>query len=304
VQALRRQAAGFICVLAVALMVAAAAVAGSKASAPPPTLSSLALSTPDFHPGAKVAKEKTQQQSGGVVLFERIFGPGARIGSGILLAALSETLMYPDSGTATVDFASLKSILRTKKGRAAFAKEIASGFASGAHLKVKKTSVGTPVIGAQAMRLGITMKTRLQSFNIVLDFVDVDRVLEIVGLMGLPGHRVSTGDATLASQKATARLRLGFTVANTAPPTIAGTAEQGQTLTLDEGAWTGGPSGYTYACQRCDTTGANCAPIAGATASMYVPTSADSGSTLDVVVTGQNTVSSAPATSAATAVVP
>ena len=290
--------------LAVVLASAAAVLAGSRAVAPPPALTTLALSTADFQPGARVTKERTQQESGGVVLFERDFGPGAIIGSTILLGALSETLMYPDSGAASVDFASLRDDLKTKRGRTAFGKEIVKGFASGGHLKVRKTIVSAPVLGAQAMRFGVTLRTRAQSYNIVLDFVDVDRVIEIVVLFALPGHRVSGAAAGLASGKASARIRVGFTVANTALPTIVGTAGQGQTLTLDEGTWTGGPSGYTYAWQRCDATGANCVPIAGAIQRTYVPTSSDSGSTLNVVVTGKNTVGSASATSAATAIVP
>jgi hypothetical protein len=91
---------------------------------------------------------------------------------------------------------------------------------------------------------------------------------------------------------------------NTSPPTIAGTAQQGQTLTAGSGTWSGTqPINYAYQWQRCDSTGGNCAPIGGATATAYMLTAADVGSTVEVAVTASNLAGSATASSAATAVV-
>src|SRR4051794_35400186 len=91
--------------------------------------------------------------------------------------------------------------------------------------------------------------------------------------------------------------------ANTSPPTIAGTAQVGQTLTASPGTWTGSPAPtYTYAWQRCDAGGGACVGT-GATATTYVPGAADQGRTMRVVVTASNTAGSQSATSAATAVV-
>ncbi len=98
-------------------------------------------------------------------------------------------------------------------------------------------------------------------------------------------------------------MQAAFTVASAAPPTVAGTAAQGQTLTADAGSWTGAPGGYTYAWSRCDASGAGCTPVAGATAAAYTVTVADVGFTLTVSVTGANTVSQATAASAPTAAV-
>jgi hypothetical protein len=91
--------------------------------------------------------------------------------------------------------------------------------------------------------------------------------------------------------------------ANTALPTISGTAEVGQTLSSSTGTWSGSPSGYAYQWKRCDSTGANCASVTGATARQYALVSADLGKTMRVTVTASNVGGSASATSNATSVV-
>jgi hypothetical protein len=84
---------------------------------------------------------------------------------------------------------------------------------------------------------------------------------------------------------------------NTALPTISGTAQNGQTLTATNGTWTNSPASYAYQWKRAGV------PIAGATASTYVPVQADVGSTLTVSVTATNASGSGTATSAPTSAV-
>jgi fibronectin type 3 domain-containing protein len=87
-------------------------------------------------------------------------------------------------------------------------------------------------------------------------------------------------------------------------PTITGTALQNQTLTEHNGTWANNPTSFAIQWQRCDTKGANCSPISGATAQTYTLASGDVGSTIRVAVTATNSGgSSAPASSAQTAVV-
>jgi hypothetical protein len=91
--------------------------------------------------------------------------------------------------------------------------------------------------------------------------------------------------------------------ADTSPPTVSGTAQDGQTLTATTGSWTGTtPIAYVYQWQSCDSTG-NCNPISGATTMTYAPTATDVGSTLKVTVTASNMAGTAAASSAPTAVV-
>lgn len=87
-------------------------------------------------------------------------------------------------------------------------------------------------------------------------------------------------------------------------PTISGTAEVGVTLIGTRGTWTGKPTSYKFAWLRCDTSGAACLAIAGATAKIYTPTGDDVGHTIRVAVTAHNSSGSAGAESTQTAVVP
>ena len=75
--------------------------------------------------------------------------------------------------------------------------------------------------------------------------------------------------------------------ANTKPPTIAGTAHQGGTLTVQQGVWSGEATSYSYQWLRCDSSGANCQPISGASDTTYVPVGADVGDTIEVQETAQ-----------------
>jgi hypothetical protein len=65
-------------------------------------------------------------------------------------------------------------------------------------------------------------------------------------------------------------------------PTISGNPVQGQTLTEVHGTWSNYPSHYAYQWEDCNTTGAACAPIPGATGQSYTLTNAEAGHTVVV----------------------
>lgn len=90
---------------------------------------------------------------------------------------------------------------------------------------------------------------------------------------------------------------------NTTAPSISGSAVVGQSLSGSTGSWTGRRLAFTYRWLRCDTSGAGCAAVAGATGTGYLVAAADAGFTLRFEVTATNDDGSLVATSAPTAVV-
>ena len=92
--------------------------------------------------------------------------------------------------------------------------------------------------------------------------------------------------------------------ANSAPPTVTGTPVKGQTLTASDGTWTGTqPITFTYQWGRCNHGGTGCANVAGATANTYLLTAADISYTLRATVTASNSLGTAAASSAQTAII-
>ncbi|HEX8052110.1 MAG TPA: hypothetical protein VF517_03895 [Thermoleophilaceae bacterium] len=124
---------------------------------------------------------------------------------------------------------------------------------------------------------------------------DVGATLRVVVTATNAGGSDSATSAKSSTIAATAPV-------NTAPPVVSGTLEHGSTLSSTTGAWTGTPTiGFGYQWRRCDSAGASCSNISGATGSTYQLTAADIGATIRVVVTGTNGAGSDSAASAASA---
>lgn len=99
--------------------------------------------------------------------------------------------------------------------------------------------------------------------------------------------RNAGGAGNPASSAATAVV-LPLPPANLTPPTIMGTARQGQTLTEAHGSWSNSPTAYGYRWERCNTAGSACSGIPGATGASYALTAADVGHELVVQETAAN----------------
>jgi adhesin/invasin len=109
------------------------------------------------------------------------------------------------------------------------------------------------------------------------------------------------GDSAPVSSAATAPVANGVP-AVVAAPVIAGPAVAGQTLSLQRGTWTNGPSSYTEQWLRCDAHGGQCQPIPGGTAMSYRVGAQDVGGTLRVQESAANPLGTgAPALTAASA---
>jgi hypothetical protein len=89
------------------------------------------------------------------------------------------------------------------------------------------------------------------------------------------------------------------TFISTVQPLITGVVQQGRTLQVDNGAWSGSPTSFTYSWSRCNRNGRICARVAGATAATYVVTVQDVGHALVVLVTASSNGATAAAISAA-----
>jgi len=91
---------------------------------------------------------------------------------------------------------------------------------------------------------------------------------------------------------------------NDSPPTLAGTAEVGKTLTANRGSWSGTePITYIYRFQRCNKEGGGCFTGGSTTQRTFVVTAEDMGKTIRVRVTATNKDGTTNATSVPTAVV-
>ena len=123
------------------------------------------------------------------------------------------------------------------------------------------------------------------------------------------GHRLrirvsaTNADGTTTADSATTAVVTSTAAPkNTDRPTLAGTAKVGSTLTADEGSWSGNPDSFTFAWQRCDSDGSNCA-VFGATGRSYLVRTADLGFRLRALVTARNEKGTGTATTGVTPIV-
>lgn len=103
------------------------------------------------------------------------------------------------------------------------------------------------------------------------------RALGAIGLTGVLALAAVMIATTGTAFSATAA-QYQYQPVNTAKPKISGTASVGQKLTTTLGSWQSSTAlNYTIRWYRCDTNGANCSEISGATSTTYTVGSADTG---------------------------
>ena len=157
--------------------------------------------------------------------------------------------------------------------------------------------------GAGSFDVPMTIRALGQKLDAHISTFRVERMLGMNIVVGMPGKRVRLATMTRLAKIMTERMTAELAPKSTALPTISGTAAVGQTLTATTGMWSGKPAGFAYQWQRCDTAGAACASITGATTQSYVVADADVGATIRVAVTAQSSLGSTTATSSQTGTV-
>jgi YD repeat-containing protein len=121
---------------------------------------------------------------------------------------------------------------------------------------------------------------------------------------GTTGEDVSAGRLIKVRRpKASTALWAGLMpeINGTEDPVISGTPGTGERLAVSEGKWLQSPLVYGFQWERCNLSGVECSPIAGATNANYTPGLADVGHTLVAKVTATNAGGSVTAASAASA---
>jgi len=283
-----------------------ALVMGSASAAPAPgqpSLAGMAIAGTDLSHGAKVRRQGYRRESDFLSYYERVFRRGAAFRRARFLDLEADVGLAADPRAASNFVSGLERALKSKRFRALLAKQVLAGAPKGVKLtfgRVSNLAVGN---GAFIAPFSVSIGGFVH-LPFVIAAVRVDRVDQMLLMVGLPESRLPKADVTALLRVAAAHITTGLTPTVVTAPTITGTPQSGQTLTATPGVWTNAPSSFAYQWVRCDTAGANCQPITDATASTYVVTDADIGSTLRVEVTATDAVAtSLPAQSDATEVV-
>jgi hypothetical protein len=286
--------------------VAATLAAGvvAAAAAPPagtPDITQMALRAADV-PTAKVSAQRTAAGSSGYQSgFERRLELKKPFGRSLIVFLDSEIALAETAATPTKDFAGIQRTLRTPKGREALAAVVVRS--AGRSVRRKDLTLGkirAPRVGDAALELPVSVRFKsLQIYETILVF-RLDRVLST--LISAAARPVVAAETAKLAALVVSHVGEQLVPLPVGPPTITGTAQQGQMLTATAGSWGNKPQlGYQW--QRCDAAGAGCTDIAGAAASTYAVTPAEVGATLRVVEKATNRFGTATAQSAQTAVV-
>jgi hypothetical protein len=293
--------AGRRIVLVLAVCAAAFSAAAATAAPGDPDVSQMTLRAADFPSGAAERGGAVDTGSTLVSAYERTIFLANPYGSSHYRAVFSIAELAPGADVAAEAYAAIGHQYSSKAGRVAIVKEFTKGLKVTAKqiTMIKPRGLG---VSDSSMEIGFVVKTKTKKINLSVTLLRLDRVLVEDVAVG-SGTSIAVADGLALTKLAAGHVSAALVPIDVSPPTITGTAVQGQTLTAAPGGWGDSPTAYAYQWQRCDATGANCADVAGASASTYAVTSADVGATLRVNVTATNRFGSVVVPSAATAAV-
>jgi subtilisin family serine protease len=170
----------------------------------------------------------------------------------------------------------------------------------GAYTGFAGTSSASPVVAGIA---GLAVSYAPERSN-----VEIEQAIESSAVAIAAGSvqygRVDASATLLSLGAAPAAPPSGSAPVSVAAPAISGTAGESQTLSASAGSWTGStPMTYGYQWTRCDSVGAGCSDIIGATGQSYTLAPADVGYAVRAWVTASNAYGTAVSSSAPTGVI-
>ena len=283
-----------------ALVIAALAVSVAGAAVTQPSVASMTLGAADV-PGAKLVSQGKVAAGGYVSAYQRTLKLSAPYGRSQIVGVQSEGKLATTAKQVTTDLAVVQRVLNAPAGRDGFVGAIA------AKLQVKASAVKLgalrhPRVGDGTVELPLSIDLKIAKAYESLLYMRLDRVFELLVVVGV--RPISQTDSANLARILQAHITQQLTPADVTPPTITGTVDVGQTLTVTPGTWSNPDVALSHQWERCDGTGANCAAIAGATSTTYAVVATDAGSTFSVVETATDRFGAPTATSAVTTAVP
>jgi hypothetical protein len=117
-------------------------------------------------------------------------------------------------------------------------------------------------LGPDSFELPAMVRAGGNRMSVAFAIFNVDRIASFFIGISAPGRPLTFGSVARLNRLIAARVPAGLVPASTALPSISGTPQSGQTLTLSRGSWTNEPTKFEYQWLRCDASGGACAPTA------------------------------------------
>jgi len=191
------------------------------------------------------------------ISYSREFEDG-RVGSTALVYVDSEVEMGTSAQVSATYVSTLRSVLGTKKGRAAFVNAFSSDEL------VSKPTLGRPRrlgVGSDSVDVPLTFRILGVKTEAHFAVFAVDQALGTVILIGVPGRHAPLAVVTRLARIVTTRMTAELTPRNIVLPSLSGTPQAGSTLAATPGTWSGTVTAFTYQWQRCDGAGGNCVDL-------------------------------------------
>jgi hypothetical protein len=246
----------------------------------------MALTGQDLGVGARVKSRFVRERPWTTVYAKELAIDGRRVGRSTV-TEVDQTLYFsPSVALARSYMAGLQTDLRSPARRKSFLDALRRGFAQGAGRKPAKVTFGLVRhgrVGDESIVVRVRFEFEGTGIELVSAFARVDRVVTQVDFIGMPSSALESADAVRTLRSATAKIG-GHLDPLVKPPSLAGTAQEGQTISsvlpsLDDSDVT-----IAYRWERCDAAGASCVAITGAVASSYALSTTDVGAAVRIVL--------------------